>query len=243
MMAAMCCKSTHCQEYKEIFQSTILIFHTSKIQGSKVKYSYLYIKKLLVEEMQEMFYFLPAMVIKFKHQMKPCEIMCYNFILSVYSTLHSSLSLPKERNHNTDAEKTWYAQRVPSSGCCVNCRCYHHRCSHGYCSCLSHTCAHISYFVHSSQLYILWTAGGAVGSHCNILAPCSNSCAGVEGTIPFSDGDSFNAGPIDAIGEVSDEFPVGGSTERWREWTAGWCTDNLAPWAVNICHLETQKQQ
>jgi len=77
MMAAMWCKSTHCQEYNGIFQSrrTLLyvitlkhaIFYASKTQGSKVKYNYLYIKKLLAKEMQEMFYFLPAMVIQFKH--------------------------------------------------------------------------------------------------------------------------------------------------------------------------------
>lgn len=155
---------------------------------------------------------------------------------------HFSLLLPKQRNSNTDPETVWYAQSVPSSGCCADCSCSRR----GGCSrfsSLTPTSAHISYSVHNCQLYTLCTAGGAVGSHCNVLAPCSIHCAGVEGAVPLADGDALDAGSIDAIGEISNKLPLGGSTERRRGRTAGWWADHLTHWAGNICHLETWKQE
>lgn len=166
-----------------------------------------------------------------------------------------SLLLPKYREHNSEPNNGWYVQSVPSGGCCLNCRCScwgscscRGRCScRGHCrwrrcgkhSSLSHTCPHISYTIYSSQLHNLWAAGGSVGNQGNILNPCFNHCAHIQSTIPLANGYTLNASSIDAISEIGNELPLGGSTTQWSGIT-GWCVDYLANWVVNICHLDTE---
>lgn len=54
----------------------------------------------------------------------------------------------------------------------------------------------------------------------------------------MADGQALDASSVDAIGEIGNEFPLGGSTERWGGGTIGGWTDYLAHWAGNIRHLE-----
>lgn len=147
------------------------------------------------------------------------------------------LSLPNEGHHHSDQESDRYAQSMSSGGCCVD-GSFIFSC--GRYSCLSHACPHISYFVHNSQLYVLWTAGGAVGGHCDVLARCSSHCPGSEGTAPWVDCDTLDACSIDAIGDISDKYPLRRCTGWWRGRTTGWYA--VAHRTRDICHLDTKTE-
>lgn len=150
------------------------------------------------------------------------------------------VSSPKCEWDKIYPETMWRAKYVPSI-VCDNVSCCRQRCNcGGFSNSLAYANDLISGLVHSRQMHSIFTAGGLVGGHGNVLAPWPDHCGCVEGAVACTNGDVVDAHSIDAVTHIDHKHPLRGVARRWRGGTGG-RPDLLAHWRENIAHLVYRK--